>query len=145
DLEGAVWMTLSADELIAFADAGVSVTVKFPGAEVTLSPDALSDLAAMAALGADSITIAVTTVPMRELSGMQAAQVKGYETVTGIEVFAGSTKVDIPLTISLPYTLKQGENPAAVRVWYMNDSGVLTDLNGVYDAETGMITFHGAF
>jgi len=72
---------------------------------------------------------------------MQAAQVKGYETVISIDVFIGGEKVDVPITVSLPYKLKGNEDPKAVKVWHMADDGTLTDLKGVYDAATGMITF----
>jgi hypothetical protein len=63
--------------------------------------------------------------------------------VVSINVYVGDDdeKVDVPLTVSLPYELKPNENPAAVRVWRMDDRGNLTDLYGVFDRASGMITF----
>ena len=106
--------------------------------EIKLNLDALGTIASA---DAGSFTVEAAAIPMRDLQGMQAAQVKGYETVVSIDVFVGDAKVDVPLTVSLPYSLKGSENPAAVRVWYMADNGNLTDLNGTFDRTTGMITF----
>ena len=122
----------------ALAEAGIEMTLKLPDAEITLN---LAALGIIASADAGSFTVKAENVPKQNLRGMQAAQTKGYETVVSIEVFTGDTKVDVPLTVSLPYTLKQNENPAAVRVWHMADNGNLTDLLGTYDPETGMITF----
>ena len=122
----------------ALAEAGVEVAIKLPDAEIRLNLDALG---AIASTDAGTFTVEAAVVPMGDLRGMQAAQVKGYETVVSIEVFAGDTKIDVPLTVSLPYSLKGGENPNAVRVWHMADSGTLTSLNGVFDMTAGMITF----
>ncbi|MCL1807608.1 MAG: S-layer homology domain-containing protein [Oscillospiraceae bacterium] len=125
----------------AFSDAGVAVTVKLPGAEITLPPETLAELAAAHEDSDTPITVEAAIVPMKDLTGMQAAQVKGYETVISLDVFVGDAKINVPLTVSLPYTLKANEDPAAVCVWYMDDKGNLTKLEGVYDATTGMITF----
>jgi hypothetical protein len=58
-----------------------------------------------------------------------------------VDVFVGKDKVDVPVTISLPYTLKPGQDPKAVCVWHLDDKANLTKLNGVYDKDSGMITF----
>ncbi len=125
----------------ALSEAEVSITVKLPDGEVTLDPGALSQLAETTDIGTTPVTIEAGTVPMRDLSGLQAAQVKGYETVVNIDVYVGNDKVDVPVTVSLPYKLKPNEDPAAVCVWYLDDKGSLTKLAGVYDEETGMVTF----
>ena len=140
-IENAAAATLDAEAAQTFSDAGVAVTLMLPEAEITISPEGLAELAGKADLTSTPITVQAVIVPMQELQGMQAAQVKGYETVVSINVFVGNEKYDVPLTVSLPYTLKPGEDPAAVRVWYMDDDGNLTDLRGVYDPDTGKITF----
>ncbi|MCL2004256.1 MAG: S-layer homology domain-containing protein [Oscillospiraceae bacterium] len=106
----------------------------FEHGTITLSDDVL---AMLEELGGE-VRIVLERV---ELDGLLAAVTKGYELVVNIAVFVDDVKVDVPLTVSLPYTLKDGENPAAVRVWYMDDGGTLTDLKGVFDEETGLITF----
>jgi uncharacterized repeat protein (TIGR02543 family) len=136
-IEGVESATLNAAAVSTFKNADVSVTVKFPDTEITLLPEALEKLAD----AGGAVRVEAEIVPMKELTGMQAAQVKGYETVISIDVFAGGKKVDVPLTVSLPYKLKPNENPAAVRVWYMDGMANLTCMNGVYDVVTGMVTF----
>jgi hypothetical protein len=126
----------------AFADAGVAVSIMLPGVTITFDPVTLEAIIAIAGLENLSITVEAAVVPMSDLQGMQAAQVRGYETVVSIKVFIDGAKLDVPITINLPYNLKPNENPAAVRVWHMtDDGGALTDLNGVFDTDTGMITF----
>jgi hypothetical protein len=119
------------------------MTLDFAGIGIiTIGSDAMALLAGYCENdGTSIITVVFEAVNMSDLQGMQAAQVKGYETVVSIDVFVGDTKVDVPLTVSLPYTLKANENPVAVKVWYMDSNGDLTDLKGVYDSATGMITF----
>ncbi len=138
DVDSAIFDVDAAER---FADAEVSVTVDLPDAEVTLDPYALAILADTTDIGTTPITVAASDVPMKDLKGLQAAQVKGYETVVNIDVYVGDEKVDVPVTVSLPYKLKANEDPNAVRVWHLDDDGKLTRLNGVYNKETGMITF----
>jgi hypothetical protein len=98
-------------------------------------------LAASHDVGATPITIEAAIVPMSDLQGMQAAQIRGFETVISLDVFIGGEKIDVPLIVSIPYTLKDGENPAAVRVWHMDDNGNLTCMSGLFNATTGVMTF----
>ena len=137
-VENATAAVLTVEAAQTFSEAGVAVTLKLPDAEITLNLDALG---AIASEKAGSFTVEAAVVPMSNLRGMQAAQVKGYETVVSIDIFVGDEKVDVPLTVSLPYNLKPNENPAAVTVWHLDDNGVLTKLGGIYDRTTGMITF----
>jgi hypothetical protein len=134
-------VTLDVDAAEAFSGAGVSVTVDLPAGEITLDPGALADLAATTDIGTTPITVSAETVPMSQLKGMQAAQVKGYQTVVEVDVYVGDTAVDVPVTISLPYTLKANEDPKAVCVWHLDDEGILTRLVGSYDSARRMITF----
>ncbi|MCL2704165.1 MAG: S-layer homology domain-containing protein [Defluviitaleaceae bacterium] len=140
-VEDAKSATFDVDAAEAFSSAEVAVTVVLPAAAIIMTPETLATLAETTDVGTTPIRVEASIVPMRELRGMQAAQVKGFETVISIDVFVGDEKVDVPLTVSLPYDLQPNENPKAVRVWYMDGYGSLTDLNGVFDAETGMITF----
>lgn len=134
--------TFNADNAKEFAEAGKSMTVEFGIATVILGPDALMLLAETCKKGGSSIiTVEAETVLMKDLSKMQAAQVKGYETVINIDVYLDGEKINVPLTVSIPYILKPNENSAAVRVWHMDEDGKLTCMNGVYDPDTGKITF----
>lgn len=44
-------------------------------------------------------------------------------------------------TVSLPYTLKTGEDPNAIVVYYIGASGTLQAMQGAYDAATGTVSF----
>jgi hypothetical protein len=140
-VENATTAILNVYTAQAFSEAEVAVTVVLPAGEITIAPEALATLAVSHDVGATPITVEASIVPMSDLRGMQAAQVRGFETVISLDVFVGGEKIDVPLTVSLPYTLKPNENPAAVRVWHMDAAGNLTCMNGVFDAATGMITF----
>jgi uncharacterized repeat protein (TIGR02543 family) len=136
-MDDATAAVLPAAAMDALADAEVSVTVKFSDVTITLPPAALATLSERNG----NVTINASTVSMRVLQGMQAAQVRGYETIVSIDIYVGGRKTDVPITVSLPYTLKAGENPSAVRVWHMDNNGNMKDLNGVFNRTTGMITF----
>jgi hypothetical protein len=43
--------------------------------------------------------------------------------------------------VSAPYTLKPGEDPNSVIVYYIDDQGRLNYVRGAYNAQTGMVTF----
>ncbi|MFA9424223.1 MAG: S-layer homology domain-containing protein, partial [Sedimentibacter sp.] len=45
------------------------------------------------------------------------------------------------ITISLPYTLKEGQIKDKVSTWYLNDNGELEKIQCKYDEATGLATF----
>jgi hypothetical protein len=130
---------LGAEAIRAFENAGITLIIKLPAAEITLPPEALEALTLDTA-DAVSIKIEAAAVPASKLTPMQAVQVRGFGAVVDVSVFADGKEIDVPMTISLPYQLKYGENPAAVCCWHLDDEGNLTRLNGVYDASTGVIS-----
>lgn len=47
-----------------------------------------------------------------------------------------------PVTVSIPYTPSQGEDPNAIVIWYIDGDGNLSCVtNGRYDAQTGTVSF----
>ncbi|MDR0293284.1 MAG: YDG domain-containing protein [Oscillospiraceae bacterium] len=140
-VKGAETAVLDVNAAKVFSEAEVAVTVKLPGADVTLVPKTLAKLAATTDNGKTPVTVEANTVPVTDLNRMQAAQVRGYEPVVNVDVYVGSKKIDVPITTSLPYKLKTVENPKAVCVWYLNDMGNIKKLYGAYDEKTEMITF----
>lgn len=48
---------------------------------------------------------------------------------------------DAPVKISIPYTLKDGENSNNMTVYYIDGNGNLENMQGVYNADTKMVTF----
>ena len=122
------------------ADKPVSINTRI--ATVTF------DKKAMDAIGTESgdedVTITARQVSASELSRKERALVGSrpvYDfTVTGggktISSFGGGYA-----TVSIPYTLLPGENPQAVVIWYLSDSGTLESVRGCYDAATKTVTF----
>lgn len=45
------------------------------------------------------------------------------------------------VTVSVPYKLPSGKSASDVSAWYLADDGTVTDMNGKYDAENGVVTF----
>ena len=132
---------LHADTFKSISDAGDTLRMKFPALEIVLDNDALEALTHTAGFGAEPVAVNAAVVPMGQLAGMQAAQTFDYDKVVDVEALIGHTKLNVPMTISMPYKLKPGEDPAAVCAWFMNDDGDLTRLEGVYNAASGMISF----
>ncbi|MCW2277247.1 InlB B-repeat-containing protein [Heliophilum fasciatum] len=52
-----------------------------------------------------------------------------------ISQFGGS------VTVTLPYTLKPGEDPSRVAIWHLAADGILTEIPCSYDVATGRVTF----
>ncbi|MDR0292534.1 MAG: S-layer homology domain-containing protein, partial [Oscillospiraceae bacterium] len=138
-IDGVKSMSLDPKTLSAFAEANGALQIKLHGAGVILSPETLETLATQA--GRQAVTVEASVVAEKDLTKMQAAQVRGYGTVVNIDVFVGKEKVDVPVTISMPYTLKADEDPKAVCVWHLSGDGELRRLDGVYDGETGCVLF----
>ena len=140
-IDGAASLTLPAGTVELFNDAGVALLIVLPDAEVLLDVDALEELAESGLSG--PVTVVATEIEADELAGMQGAYADYYDggLVISIDVFIGNTKVNVPITVGIPYTLKAGEDPKGVRVWYLGEDGTMTCMKGVYNAATGMITF----
>jgi len=143
-VDGVRAVVLDTDMARHFADEQVSLVLMLQNGEITLPSASLATLSAIGYDAGEVLPITITTeiVPMSDLRSAQVAQINGYETVFRIEVFVGNDRVNVPLTISLPFAFRSPmEDPNNVRVWHMNTNGTLTVMNGVFDVVTGMITF----
>lgn len=118
------------------------LTVKTPVGNVTLPNAALDSIAAQAK--GSNVTISLSTVDKTGLTADQQKAV-GTDTVYDISVMSGTTAISSfggsSLSISLPYTLKAGEDKSNVAVWYLNDAGKLEQMACTYDKTTGLATF----
>lgn len=45
------------------------------------------------------------------------------------------------VTVTLPYTLQDGEDPDGIVIWYVADDGTITEVSATYDADTEQVTF----
>ena len=122
-------------------EAKNSLSIELPGAKMVFSPEALTGLTSQA--GTEGISITADNIGSGSLSEAQKAIV-GDKTVYELTAKSGSnyvTSFNGNVTVSLPYTLKEGENPEGVSVYYMNSEGKLTEISCTYDKKTGMATF----
>ena len=46
-----------------------------------------------------------------------------------------------PVTVTMPYVLKDGEDPDGIVIWYVQDDGTIEEVAAVYDEETQTVTF----
>ncbi|MEG1858413.1 MAG: S-layer homology domain-containing protein, partial [Pseudoflavonifractor sp.] len=132
--------TLTSKSLAAVSDGKTeSLKIATPVAEVSFDSEALKNIAGVA--GKD-VTISIAQVDKGGLTDTQKQQVGDAPvfdfTITSdgrtISDFNGGTA-----TVSVPYTLKAGENPEFVTVWLLDDAGKLIPINAKY--ADGKITF----
>jgi hypothetical protein len=120
----------------------VNLTIQTPVGTVTFPKAALDSITSQAP--GSTVTISLETVDNATLTADQQKAV-GTNAVYDISVLSGNTKISSfggnSISISLPYTLKDGESASGVTVWYMDDSGKLQQMTAVYDKATGMATF----
>jgi hypothetical protein len=133
---------LPKDAVTKFANAALAVEIKLPQGSVTLSPEAAKSAAAQAA-GAN-VSVEVKTVPLTSLNPRQQAAV-GSAPVYDISLMSNSQYITSfgggLITIALPYTLKPGEKPAGMVVWYLDADGNVQKMETTYDVRTGEVIF----
>ena len=118
------------------------------GIEVT-SPVASLNIPAqvIANVQADSIDVNVKVIADGDLTAEQKAAASG-SIVFDFSIVAtiGNTSTRIndfgaDIEVSIPYTLKENENPNAITVYYLADSGQVENMQGSYDPKTKTIKF----
>lgn len=102
-----------------------------------------------AALGAadtgGTVVVSVAPVAHEKLGETQRNAVPADALIVDVSVLVNGVRVHDfsggSITVSLPYTLKAGERPDCIAVWYLEDDGSLTPMNGKYDPASGMVVF----
>ncbi len=121
-------------------DAGL--TVETPVGSLTIPNSALASIAAQASGG--TVTVSLEAVDNSSLTPAQQTVV-GDKPVYDITIASGGSSISSfsggAITVSLPYTLKDGEDPSGVTVWYLSDDGQLQQVACAYDPETGLAAF----
>lgn len=138
-----VQVALKKNALSAIADqTNAPLTIQTPVGHMTLPNDVLDSITSQAA--GDMITVSLETVDKEKLTAEQQ-KVVGSSTIYDISIVSGSIAITSfdgkSLKLSLPYKLKNSEDPSNVTVWYLNDAGVLEQMSGSYDKTTGYATF----
>jgi hypothetical protein len=125
--------------------SGTEASLQIKAGETTLTLDNTALAAVQAASGdSDVITIVVNAV---ETETMPAAvqDVIGERPVYDLAVMKGSTRITEfeggSVTVFLPYTLKEGERPASLVVYYLDGEGGMEAVRSRYNAERGGMEF----
>jgi len=136
-------VTLPAIDFKAVArDTDTSFAITSPFISIVLDAKATEAVSNAAATG--QITVSAKYVSENELSSEAKAHVQGRP-VYDLTITNGSTVISDfkggTATISLPYTLETGEDPNAIIVWYLDDTGNLQHVRGRYDAAAKSVIF----
>ncbi|HHW00796.1 MAG TPA: hypothetical protein GXX36_14760 [Clostridiaceae bacterium] len=118
-----------------------TVTVSLPIASITFDKDSVETISQEAG---EDIKIIVTKVDSASLSD-EAVQIVGDRPVLSFTVASGDKTISQftgDVTVSIPYTPKEGEDIEAIVIYYINSQGQLELVsNCAYNKETGMISF----
>jgi len=119
------------DSVDIYANSDKSVSIKENGYTIVLGPKAISEL--LNGAKSEKLTLVITKLETTEKVQMYAISLKCGDTqVTRLN--------DADVKISIPYTLKENENPNAVVVYSITGSGELKAItNGIY--KDGIVTF----
>lgn len=123
------------------AEGSEGLAVALPTGTVALDKPALAFVE-----DKGDVKFSVETVNNSKLTDSQKATLgsqAGSATVVDVNVYAGSSKVstfgDGKITVSVPYTLKFGENSDSITVWFINDNGSIEPKTASYS--NGKVTF----
>lgn len=114
------------------------IEVSTPIATVIIPPTALISS------GASTINIETKVADKSTLTDEQKAAV-GDKTVYDFNVIAGTSKISnfgTNIEVAIPYTLKEGEDPNNITVYFVNDNGQLENMQGAYDPDTKTVRFY---
>lgn len=137
-------VTLPKASLKTVADSKAeSLTISSGIGQIIMSNETATSIAKQA--GGTDVSVSVGKVDKdKDLNEKQKSAV-GDAPVYDISITSGNkhiTSFDGGLmTISLPYTLKPGENPGGIVVWYVDEQGNVQKVISMYDVKTKMIIF----
>lgn len=130
-------------KLVSAANSTASLEVVLPTGSVTLDKDALASVAGKGdiKISVETISNSALTDGQRDVLGAQADSA----VVVDVTIFVNGSKTsafgDGKLQISVPYTLRSGESPDSITVWFLKDDGTIEPKNGTYHAATGCVEF----
>jgi len=114
---------------------GSSATVESDLAKVVIPANVLAVFEDVKLEVSTNVTL---TAAQKAVAGTATVYDFALSNVVGDKVSKVSTFTEA-LTITVPYTLKAGENAAYVTVYFINDNGTLENMKGVY--ANGKVTF----
>ncbi len=128
------------NEIASESDAGFAITSPF--ISITFDGKAVETISGAAE--GDNITVSAGIIDETTLSEKDRAKAAGRP-VYDLSVKNGVVQVSHfgggHATVRIPYTLKPGENPNAVVIYYLSDDGNLKVVRGRFDAASGAVVF----
>ena len=110
-------------------------------AQVTFDAPAL---AAIARQAEEEVRLVVAPVAQDQMTPAQVQAAGDYPTFE-LTLHSGEAVISSfeegNATVTLPYTLAQGQEAQGIVVWYLDQEGTLTPCQTSYDPEAGQVTF----
>ncbi len=145
DVENVSSVTISKNDLqnvldkLESEDSISEAVVTLPEGSVSIGKDVLSSI--LETSGEESITIKVSDAK-NELNEEQQ-KIVGDRPVYNVTMMSGSEKITSfdgkTITISIPYELKENEDPDNIVVYYVKDDGTIEKMNCTY--KDGKVSF----
>jgi hypothetical protein len=141
-VRGATSATLPTAAAKAFSNAELNLQIALPEGTITFGQTALTNICQNTS--SDNLTITMKTAEPESLTQAQWVAV-GSNPVFELAVFDGTRNISDfggNVEVRLPYTLRPGENPYTVVVYYVNAAGDLRVMKDAhYDAGIGQVIF----
>lgn len=139
---GAVEISIPKEAVSQASETGIgALTISTPVASITFDTNALSTLSGEAA---GDVKISASKVEISSLSA-EAQRTVGDRPVFDFRVTGGDKTIAQfggDVSVSVPYTPKEGEDTSAIVIYHINESGALEVVsNCIYDPATGRISF----
>lgn len=132
-------LTISSDDLKTIADAGADMKLAGDVGTVSVSPSASKTLASS---GKD-VNVSIGKASKAGLNPTQQGMV-GDNPVFQLKATVGEDSVHElggDVTVTIPYILKDGQDPDNIIVYYVDDDGRLHSMITEYDAATNTVSF----
>lgn len=128
--------------LTEISGAGLNLKVETSVGTIFVPEKALNEISGQAQ--GSTVEIVIENISPGKLTAEQKAITEG-STVYDIGIISVGKNISSfgghKITISLPYTLKEGQVKEKVTVWYMNDKDELEKISCTYDEKTGLAAF----
>lgn len=127
-----------------------TLAIETEKASITLPADVVAqlveDTSKKVAIAADIVNQTDKDALLESASNLKEEQ---KERLKDVDIFdfgitVGDTAVsqfNAAVTVTMPYTLKEGEEPDGILIWYVANDGTLEEVSAVYDADTQTVTF----
>lgn len=132
-------MTVSSDILRTVAESGADMKLAGDVGTISVSPEASKNLAS----SGEHVNVSIGKASKAGLNTTQQTMV-GDNPLFQLEASVGGDSVHElggDVTVTIPYVLKDGQDPDSIVVYYVDDDGNLHVRTTTYDPATNTVTF----